>query len=61
MKTRKTLLSILTFVGLSAFTLAALDHYEVTKDFSIEFKSKDPSGSFKTMEGTIDFDEKDLS
>ena len=51
----------MTLIGLTAFTLVALEHYEVTKDFSIEFKSKDPSGSFKIMEGQIDFDEKDLA
>jgi polyisoprenoid-binding protein YceI len=46
---------------LGAFTYVALDHYVVSKEFSIEFKSKDPSGSFKIMEGEIDFDEKDLA
>ncbi|MFM6965751.1 MAG: YceI family protein [Sphingomonadales bacterium] len=61
MKTRNYLLSFLALLGLTAFTLVALEHYVVTKDFSIEFKSKDPSGSFKIMEGEIDFDEKDLS
>ena len=61
MKTRNYLLSFMALVGLTAFTLVALEHYVVTKDFSIEFKSKDPSGSFKIMEGDIDFDEKDLS
>lgn len=61
MKTKNYLLTLLAIIGLTAFTLVALEHYEVTKDFSIEFKSKDPSGSFKIMEGQIDFDEKDLS
>ncbi|MFM8962308.1 MAG: YceI family protein [Sphingomonadales bacterium] len=61
MKTRNYLLSFFALLGLTAFTLVALEHYVVTKDFSIEFKSKDPSGSFKIMEGEIDFDEKDLS
>jgi polyisoprenoid-binding protein YceI len=61
MKTRNYLLTILAVLGLSAFTFIALDHYEVTQDFSLEFKSKDPSGSFKKMEGQIEFDEKDLS
>jgi polyisoprenoid-binding protein YceI len=51
--------SVLLLLG--AFTFAVLDHYEVSKDFSIEFKSKDPSGSFKIMQGDIDFDEKDLA
>ncbi len=61
MKTKKYILFLLGFVGLTAFTILAINNYEVTKDFSIEFKSKDPSGSFKIMEGRIDFDEKDLS
>ena len=58
---RITLLTVFSFLFLSAFTLIALEHYEVTQDFSLEFKSKDPSGSFKKMEGQIEFDEKDLS
>jgi len=61
MKTRTFFLSFLAFFGLTAFTLVVLEHFVVTKEFSIEFKSKDPSGSFKIMEGEIDFDEKDLS
>ena len=61
MKTRNYFLALLTLIGLTAFTLVVLDHYVVSKDFSIDFKSKDPSGSFKTMEGEIDFDEKDLA
>ena len=62
MKTlRISLFSICALIVLGAFTYVLLDHYEVSKDFSIEFKSKDPSGSFKIMEGDIDFDEKDLS
>lgn len=61
MKTKKYILFLLGFVGLTAFTILAINNYEVTKDFSIEFKSKDPSGSFKIMEGQIDFDEKDLA
>jgi polyisoprenoid-binding protein YceI len=61
MKTRNYFFAFMTLIGLTAFTLVALEHYEVTKDFSIEFKSKDPSGSFKIMEGQIEFDEKDLA
>jgi polyisoprenoid-binding protein YceI len=62
MKTLKiSLISLSAIFLLGAFTYLILDHYEVSKDFSIEFKSKDPSGSFKTMEGQIDFDEKDLA
>lgn len=32
-------------------------HYEVTTGYAIDFKSKDPSGSFKTMDGSVEFDE----
>lgn len=60
MKLNKPIIAFAAFVVLTAFTLVLLDHYVVTKDFSIEFKSKDPSGSFKIMEGQIDFDENDL-
>ena len=56
MKTKKYILFLLGFVGLTAFTILAINNYEVTKDFSIAFKSKDPSGSFKIMEGRIYFD-----
>lgn len=62
MKTLKIFfISIAAIFLFGAFTYLILDHYEVSKDFSIEFKSKDPSGSFKTMEGQIEFDEKDLA
>lgn len=62
MKTLKiSLISFSAIFLFGAFTYLILDHYEVSKDFSIEFKSKDPSGSFKTMEGQIEFDEKDLA
>ena len=62
MKTlRIFLFSFCAFLVMSAFVYALLDHYEVSQDFSIEFKSKDPSGSFKIMEGEIDFDEKELA
>jgi polyisoprenoid-binding protein YceI len=60
-KLKLSLLSICALLFLGAFTYVALDHYVVSKEFSIEFKSKDPSGSFKIMEGDIDFDEKDLA
>ena len=35
-------------------------HYEVTSGYAIDFKSKDPSGSFKTMDGTVEFDEANI-
>jgi polyisoprenoid-binding protein YceI len=35
-------------------------HYEVTSGYAIDFKSKDPSGSFKTMDGSVEFDEANI-
>ena len=37
-----------------------IDSFEITDAFSLNFKSADPSGSFKKMEGTIDFNEQSL-
>jgi polyisoprenoid-binding protein YceI len=37
-----------------------IDRFEITDAFSLNFKSADPSGSFKKMEGTIDFNEQSL-
>ncbi len=35
-------------------------HYEVSDGYAIDFKSKDPSGSFKTMDGSVEFDEANI-
>jgi len=37
-----------------------IDRFEITDAFSLKFKSADPSGSFKKMEGTIEFNEQSL-
>ena len=37
-----------------------IDRFEITDAFSLTFKSTDPSGSFKKMEGTIEFNEQSL-
>ncbi|MEN9973835.1 MAG: hypothetical protein RIS20_2182 [Bacteroidota bacterium] len=54
-------------VGLIALTVLStslawmpLTHYEVSTGYSIDFKSKDPSGSFKTMDGTVEFDDANI-
>ena len=38
-----------------------IDRFEITDAFSLNFKSADPSGSFKKMEGTIDFNDQNLA
>jgi len=38
-----------------------IDRFELTSAFSLNFKSADPSGSFKKMSGYIDFSDDDLA
>lgn len=52
---------ILTLAVSLAFTFMPTDHYEVTSGFTIGFKSADPSGNFKTLTGSVDYDSKDIS
>ncbi|MES2798938.1 MAG: YceI family protein [Bacteroidota bacterium] len=54
-------LAAILLVG-SAWTLStSLDKLKVVEGYSIAFKSKDPSGTFKKMKGDIQFDESDLA
>lgn len=47
---------------LTSATLAVnAPEYKVSEGYSIKFESKDPSGIFKQMKGTVNFDEKDLA
>jgi len=61
---KKIVVSFLYFglLGLStSIALIPSDHFEVSeKGHSIDFKSKDPSGSFDEINGDIDFDENNL-
>ena len=46
----------------SAFvSVSTPTEWKIKDDFSIEFKSKDPSGLFKSFKGSIKFDEADLA
>lgn len=46
----------------SAFTyVATAPSYKLKDGYTIEFKSKDPSGTFTKMGGTVKFDEDDLT
>lgn len=46
---------------LSAFTMRTATSWKIAEDYNIAFSSKDPSGVFTKMDGTIVFDENDLS
>jgi len=46
----------------SAFTyVSTAPSFKLKDGYTIEFKSKDPSGSFTKMDGTVKFDEEDLT
>jgi polyisoprenoid-binding protein YceI len=53
------LVAFLILVVSGAMTLTA-PSYEIKTGFSIEFKSKHPSGVFKVLNGAVSFDENDL-
>lgn len=59
---KKTIYPILaaTIMLTSAMSITATD-YKIKDDHSIKFSSKDPKGEFKTMKGSIKFDESDLA
>jgi polyisoprenoid-binding protein YceI len=44
-----------------AFTLTPPDKYEVSSGYSIGFKSADPSGNFKLLSGTVEYDSDDVT
>lgn len=52
--------AVLLFTSSAFVTLTTQSEYTVKEGFSIAFKSKDPSGDFKKVKGTIKFDEADL-
>jgi polyisoprenoid-binding protein YceI len=54
-------LALILLVGSAASYVASAPGYKIKDSYSIEFKSKDPSGEFTKMSGTIKFDEDDLS
>lgn len=62
---KKLIYPILTVVllGTSAFMMAipSATEWKIKDDFSIKFKSDDPSGEFSKFKGTIKFDESDLT
>lgn len=53
-------LAFLLLTGSAMTYVASAPTYKIKDGYSIAFKSKDPSGEFKTMTGTIKFDENDL-
>ena len=61
MKKYYLIISYIFLLAIStSLTFLPIDRFEITDAFSLKFKSADPSGSFKKMEGTIDFNEQSL-
>jgi len=45
----------------SAFTVIKSQDWKIGDDYSVKFTSDDPSGVFKGLKGTVNFDDKDLA
>src|SRR5882724_12755494 len=52
--------AIMIIVG-SAFTFIKSQNWNIGEDYSVKFTSDDPSGVFRGLKGTVNFDEKDLA
>lgn len=62
MKKQIFILSLATIMLSSGFVwLSSAPDCKLGEDYSIAFKSKDPSGEFKVMKGSISFSEDDLA
>jgi polyisoprenoid-binding protein YceI len=48
-------------VGSAATISSASSNLKISDGYTIKFESKDPTGEFKVMKGTIKFDENDLA
>lgn len=54
-------LAAIMLAGSAFVNYAPFGDYKIKDGVSVKFESKDPSGSFKTMTGTVKFDENDLA
>ena len=45
----------------SAFTVIRSQEWKIADNYTVKFASEDPSGEFKGLKGTVNFDEKDLA
>jgi polyisoprenoid-binding protein YceI len=51
----------LALVVTSAFTMIAAQDWKITDTYSVKFDGGDPSGEFRGLQGTIQFDPNDLA
>lgn len=45
----------------SAFTVIRSQDWKIADNYTVKFTSEDPSGEFKGLKGTVNFDDKDLA
>ena len=45
----------------TAFVFLPVERFEITDAFALNFKSADPSGSFKKMQGLVEFDDQNIA
>jgi len=55
------MLAVALFIGSAFVVINPPADYKIKDSHSIGFKSKDPSGSFKTITGTVKWDDADLA
>ena len=60
---KKTLYPIVASIIIiaSAFTVIRSQEWKIADNYTVKFTSDDPSGEFKGLKGTVNFDEKDLA
>lgn len=54
-------IAALLIIVACAFTVVESQDWKILENYSIKFTSKDPSGVFTGLKGSINFDEKDLA
>lgn len=55
------LLAVVLLISSAFMSVTSAIDWKIKDDYSIKFKSEDPSGTFKTFKGSIKFDETDLA
>jgi polyisoprenoid-binding protein YceI len=53
--------SAIALLVASAFTVAKFQDWKISDNYSIQFTSDDPSGIFRGLKGTVNFDEANLA
>jgi polyisoprenoid-binding protein YceI len=54
------LLASIIFLGSAFVTITSAPEFKLKENYKFSFKSKDPSGEFTSVKGTVKFDENDL-